>query len=307
MNNIIPFDFQGHSVRVLMMGDEPWFVARDVARLLGYSDTAKAIRTHCKGVGETATPSNGGVQTVKIIPERDVYRLIMRSKLPAAEAFEEWVVGEVLPSIRKTGQYTSHKVESSQDVKMLIEANRLFKSNLTISKTFFKGNQALLSANMATRKATNVDVLKNMGATHLLSPERDALLTASDIGKQLGGLSGRKVNTLLEQNGFVVSFRDHKNRKQYDMTAEGEPFGQVLDTTTHQANQMVQQSCSSVERGGRMNAQLPADITVAEIESINKALGLDAVFDGDSHTLQFNDPATPQWREAQYAVQAKAA
>ena len=92
-----------HKVRALMRDGEPWFVAADVASLLGYSDTAKAIRTHCKGVAETSTPTLGGLQTVKIIPERDVYRLIMRSRLPAAEAFEEWVVGTVLPSLRQKG------------------------------------------------------------------------------------------------------------------------------------------------------------------------------------------------------------
>lgn len=105
MNNLIPFEFNGSSVRVVEKNGEPFFVAKDVAELLGYADTAKAIRTHCKGVDEMATPSAGGAQLMKIIPERDVYRLIMKSKLPAAEQFEEWVVGTVLPSIRKNGGY----------------------------------------------------------------------------------------------------------------------------------------------------------------------------------------------------------
>lgn len=102
---IIPFSFDQHDVRVIERDGEPWFVARDVALVLGYSNPAEAIRTHCKGVSEIRTPTSGGVQSVRIIPERDVYRLVMRSKLPAAEAFEEWVVGTVLPSIRKTGGY----------------------------------------------------------------------------------------------------------------------------------------------------------------------------------------------------------
>lgn len=84
---------------------EPWFVARDVATVLGYSDVSQAVRMHCKGVVESTIPTAGGNQKAKIIPERDVYRLIMRSKLPAAERFEEWVVGEVLPTIRKRGVY----------------------------------------------------------------------------------------------------------------------------------------------------------------------------------------------------------
>lgn len=101
----LPLAFEGRPVRCFQIDGEPWFVAKDVAELLGYAQTAKAIRTHCKGVSEMDTPSRGGVQTVKIIPERDVYRLIMRSKLPAAARFEDWVVGEVLPAIRRTGSY----------------------------------------------------------------------------------------------------------------------------------------------------------------------------------------------------------
>jgi prophage antirepressor-like protein len=77
--------------------------------VLGYTDTAYAIRTHCKcsevlkpveSTGLTSSPRG-----ITIIPERDLYRLIMRSKLPAAEKFEEWVVAVVLPTIRKTGRY----------------------------------------------------------------------------------------------------------------------------------------------------------------------------------------------------------
>ncbi|MHC8348681.1 BRO-N domain-containing protein [Pseudomonas sp. RT4P38] len=104
--NLTPFDFRGTGIRVITDDQgEPWFVAKDVADLLEYSNPHEAVRTHCKGVREILTPSTGGEQMTKVMPERDVYRLIMRSKMPAAEAFEEWVVRDVLPSIRKTGNY----------------------------------------------------------------------------------------------------------------------------------------------------------------------------------------------------------
>lgn len=95
----------GCSIRVTDRAGEPWFVAKDVAEALGYANTEQAVRTHCKGVLEISTPSAGGMQRTKIIPESDLYRLIMRSQKPEAEAFQDWVVGEVLPSIRKTGAY----------------------------------------------------------------------------------------------------------------------------------------------------------------------------------------------------------
>lgn len=102
------FNFEGFDVRVVLIDGEPWFSARDVAEGLGYSNPQKAVRDHCKsprpvGVNDSFTLG----PSANIIPERDVYRLVMRSKLPQAERFEEWVVSEVLPSIRKTGGYTA--------------------------------------------------------------------------------------------------------------------------------------------------------------------------------------------------------
>lgn len=111
--SIIPFKFEQTTVRVLTECGEPWFVARDVANLLGYRNSRDAIARHCKGGRETRLPSAGGNQVVRLIPERDVYRLIMRSKLPAAEAFEDWVVSDVLPSLRKTGGYGQPAVPQS--------------------------------------------------------------------------------------------------------------------------------------------------------------------------------------------------
>ena len=98
-------------IRTTIIDGKPWFVGKDVAFALGYVDTAYAVSTHCKGVGEMPTPSAGGVQIVKIIPESDLYRLIMRSKLESAEKFQDWVVEEVLPAIRKNGSYTIPGVE----------------------------------------------------------------------------------------------------------------------------------------------------------------------------------------------------
>lgn len=101
-----PFSFHGFQVRVIDGGsDEPMFVAKDVAEALGYANTSKAINTHCKAISTCHTEMGGQVRNIQIIPERDLYRLVMKSKLPAAEQFEEWVVGEVLPAIRKTGAY----------------------------------------------------------------------------------------------------------------------------------------------------------------------------------------------------------
>jgi prophage antirepressor-like protein len=117
MNSLVPFSFNGDSVRVVMVDGEPWFVARDVATVLGYADPTNAIKAHCRGVAKhhPITDALNRTQEARIIPERDVYRLVMRSKLPAAERFEEWVVGEVLPSIRKDGSYGANPMAVLND------------------------------------------------------------------------------------------------------------------------------------------------------------------------------------------------
>lgn len=103
---IVSFDFEGAGVRGLSIDGEPWFVAKDIADVLGYTNPQKAVRDHCKGARPVGVNESFTLDPqTTIVPERDLYRLIMRSKLPAAERFEDWVVGEVLPAIRKTGRY----------------------------------------------------------------------------------------------------------------------------------------------------------------------------------------------------------
>lgn len=111
-NNIVAFSFEGVDVQAVNRAGEAWFVGMEVAEALGYSDTNQAIRKHCKaaenlkpveltGLGIEAKSPRG----LKLIPERDLYRLVMNSQKPTAIAFEEKVVGEILPAIRKTGGY----------------------------------------------------------------------------------------------------------------------------------------------------------------------------------------------------------
>lgn len=112
-------------VRTMEIDDKPYFCASDVASMLGYSNTRDAISRHCKGVvkhdGVSKTTNQYGVvtnQTVEMsfIPEGDVYRLIVRSKLPQAEKFESWVFDEVLPSIRKSGLYAPDELLNNPDL-----------------------------------------------------------------------------------------------------------------------------------------------------------------------------------------------
>jgi len=95
------------SVRTLEENGMILFCAKDVAINLGYNNTRAVILRHCKGVTKRDSLTDGGDQSLGFIPESDVYRLIMRSKLPAAERFERWIVEEILPTIRKHGVYAT--------------------------------------------------------------------------------------------------------------------------------------------------------------------------------------------------------
>ena len=93
-------------VRIIEENGSFLFCASDVAKALGYSNVHSALQRHCKGVVKRDTvTSTRGIQALTYIPEGDVYRLIVHSKLPSAERFERWVFDEVLPSLRRNGIY----------------------------------------------------------------------------------------------------------------------------------------------------------------------------------------------------------
>ena len=102
------------NVRVIMKDGEPYFVGKDVASCLGYADTAKAVKQHCKGWVYCPVLTNGGTQNMSIIPESDLYRLISHSELPSAVKFQDWVYEEVLPSIRKKGYYSVAPIQDKR-------------------------------------------------------------------------------------------------------------------------------------------------------------------------------------------------
>ena len=92
-------------VRTLVENGEILFCGSDVAKALGYARPNEAIARHSRGTLKRRIPTNSGEQEMLFIPEPDLYRLIFSSKLPAAEKFTDWVVCEILPTIRKHGMY----------------------------------------------------------------------------------------------------------------------------------------------------------------------------------------------------------
>lgn len=124
-------------VRMLEESGTVLFCGADIAKALGYVNPRKALSDHCKGVTKRDTPTASGVQEMSFIPEGDVYRLIVRSNLPAAEQFERWVMDEVLPTIRKTGTYakpiTQAEVVASM-AQVLVDVERASKAALQLAE-----------------------------------------------------------------------------------------------------------------------------------------------------------------------------
>ena len=109
-------------IRTITKDDKTYFAGSDVAKALGYAIPHKAVQTHCKGVLKWNIPTNSGNQDVLFITEGDIYRLIMKSKLPSAEKFESWVMDEVLPTIRKTGSYNK-PMTTAEKIHLLAQSD----------------------------------------------------------------------------------------------------------------------------------------------------------------------------------------
>lgn len=106
-NSVQPFEFDGSQVRTILIDDEPWFVASDVAKILGYrmaSDMTRRLDEEDKGTRSVRTPS--GEQQMTVINEPGLYVAVLGSHVEGAKKFKRWVTAEVLPAIRKSGSYS---------------------------------------------------------------------------------------------------------------------------------------------------------------------------------------------------------
>ena len=125
MNELQLFNFENHEVRSLLINSEPWFIGKDVAETLGYTDTNQAIRKHVDDEDKLSRRFDGSGQgrEMVIINESGLYSLVLSSKLPSAKKFKRWVTSEVLPALRKTGQYQVKELSGQELMaKALIEA-----------------------------------------------------------------------------------------------------------------------------------------------------------------------------------------
>lgn len=165
-NNLQVFSNQDFgSVRTIQIDNEPWFVGKDVTKILGYSNSRKAISDHVdnEDKGVTKCDTLGGTQNLVIINESGLYSLIISSKLPNAKKFKHWITSEVLPSIRKTGGYGNNDTLVYKMFEAFTETLKGIQSDINEIKE--EKNKAL-KANKYSRFKTRMFEKMNMLADY---------------------------------------------------------------------------------------------------------------------------------------------
>jgi prophage antirepressor-like protein len=203
---MIPFNFNGHELRAIKdVNGEPWFVAKDVAEVLEYSDAEAMTRKLDDDEKQNLQIVGFGPRGVNVINESGLYACILTSKKPEAKRFKRWVTHDVLPTIRKTGSYSAAKTTppAAAGVETLSTASQVFTALFTVSSLVFPDrNQALLSADGATLRSTGVSMLSQLDVK-LLAPAQELTFTPTELGKLMKPpISGQAFNKLLEQAGL---------------------------------------------------------------------------------------------------------
>lgn len=146
-------------IRETVINGKEYFVANDIARSLGYKEPHKAIKAHCKGGIKHTVLTNGGKQEGTFIPEGDIYRLIIKSKLPNAEKFEKWVFDEVLPAIRKKGCYISDNITEKQikEAKKYLDITQIKKIMKTCLAADLEHNYKLAKVGLGRKSVEQLD------------------------------------------------------------------------------------------------------------------------------------------------------
>lgn len=160
MNNLQLFNFEGNEVRTLKIDDEPYFVGKDVTKILGYKNSSKALSDHVDEEDKlnNETLSSLGQRGGWLVNESGLYSLILSSKMPNAKRFKHWVTSEVLPAIREHGAYMTDEkafdvVNNKDGLASLLQqaADQLRAKDIQIEKMKPK---ALFADSVATSKST---------------------------------------------------------------------------------------------------------------------------------------------------------
>ena len=192
------------SIRIVEIENEPYFVGKDVADVLGYNESNKAISRHIDEEDRMKhpIPSTGGIQSSWVINESGLYSLILSSKLPIAKKFKRWVTSEVLPSIRKHGAYmTSATIEQA-----ILNPDTIIKLATALKEEQSK-NKQLQAVN--SELAVNNQIMKPKADYFDELVDRNLLTNLRETAKQLEIKQKDFINFLLEKKYL---YRDKRGK-----------------------------------------------------------------------------------------------
>ena len=218
-------------VRSLTIDNEPWFVGKDVAEVLGYSDTNKAVSMHVDDEDKKLNDKSSlsfGQRGATLINESGLYALIFSSKLETAKAFKRWVTSEVLPAIRKTGYYQMPApVQVFPAGSLAAAISDIGDTAAAIEKVFaVKHGMAMATASAMVEAKYGIDTKP---LKYLMPPEQyPGYMNPTEIGRKLGGLRAVQVNKMLEQLGF-----QHKEGSSWRLDEAGREYGEEKPYTNH--------------------------------------------------------------------------
>lgn len=199
-------------IRTAEINGKLYFVGTDVAKALGYNNPRDAVSRHCRGVVKHDTPTSSGMQSMSYINEGDLYRLIMKSKLPSAEKFESWVMDEVLPSIRKTGSYQK-PMTTAEQIQLLAQGNIELKEKIDAVNDDlqeFKRDMPLLALEcQKITKAKNQKVVPILGGKNAPAYKDNSIRQQvySDIDAQLRREFGVNTYKAIKRNQCDVAIK----------------------------------------------------------------------------------------------------
>lgn len=191
-------------IRTAGTSEEPLFCLTDVCRILDIKNVSDCkSRLGQKGVVLTDTPTKGGVQRIAYINEKNIYKLIMRSDKPQAEPFQDWVCGEVLPAIRKTGGYIATTEEESPE-EIMAKALLVAQTTIKRKEERMKQLEAETEQQRETIELQDTEIKKaapkvNYYDNHLQSVNTQ---TTTQVAKQIG-MEAPKLNKKLKELGIL--------------------------------------------------------------------------------------------------------
>lgn len=200
MNELQTFNFEGKDIRTFIVNDQPLFVGKDLAEVLGYTNPQKALRDHVDEDDKTLNESftvNG--TKVILVNESGLYSLILKSQLPYAKRIKRWVTSEVLPSIRKHGAYITEDVMA----KTLNDPNYIIGLIQSIAQAKQELNIKNQIIGELRPKADYMDrILKSK-----------SLVTITQIAKDYG-MSGKALNKLLHE--YEIQYKQSEQWLLYE-------------------------------------------------------------------------------------------